>query len=295
MLGGSGFLGAHLVRLALRVAPGAVFATVGSRSIAPDPIRSAHLLRLEAAREGDLAELLASTRPAIVLNALALARADSCEREPELARLLNAVLPARLGRYCASSGARLVHVSTDLVFGALAAPPGGWSEEHEPRASGVYGETKLAGERALLAEDPRAIVLRLPLLYGDSFGRARGASDALLAALARGERPLLFEDEWRTPLCVTDAARAILELASRSDSGLLHVAGPERVSRFELGRRVLEARGSGAEARALLRAGSRLAHPGPPRPLDTALDSARARGRLSTRLRPLVEALRDPS
>jgi dTDP-4-dehydrorhamnose reductase len=223
------------------------------------------------------------------VNAAALARVDQCEREPALAERLNAELPAELARRTRGAGLRLVHVSTDLVFGATAPRVGGFREDDPPAPVHVYGRTKAAGEARVRAENPAALVVRLPLLHGDSAGRGLGASDQLLAALARGERPALFSDEWRAPLAVADAAEALLELAARTCAGILHVAGPARLTRLELGLAVLRAHGLDAtRVRAATRAELGLAAT---RPADVALDAARARGLLATPLRAVSAAL----
>ncbi len=150
-----------------------------------------------------------------------------------------------------------------------------------------YGETKAAGERAVLETSPEALVVRLPLLYGDSGGRGLGATDALLAAVARGERPRLFEDEFRTPLDVDVAARALVELLLDSGvAGVLHVAGKERLARYELGLALLAAAGfDPARARAAVLAGTRRqAGLETTRPADVSLDASRARDMLRMEL-----------
>jgi dTDP-4-dehydrorhamnose reductase len=290
VLGASGFLGPHLVHAARAAGAGRVVAASRSGALPGPPVEACEPVRLDAREAGALEGLLERERPLLVLNAAALARAADCEREPARARELNELLPARLGAACASRGVRLVHVSTDLVFGARPAPPGGFREEHPTAPLGVYGATKAAGERAVLAADPRALVARLPLLTGGSFGRGLGASDSLLAALARGERPPLFEDEWRTPLDAGDAAGALLELGRGELRGLLHLAGPTRMSRLELGLAVLASGGEAEEAaRSRVRAARREDYTGPARAEDTSLDAERARAVLRAPLRVLAD------
>lgn len=297
VLGGSGFLGAHVVAAAVRRAraaaslaePGGPPVVCVARRPAEGPSfcqprdAAKHATR-DLAMPGVVEELLERARPARVLCCAALATVADCEREPELARALNSELPARLGAACARAGARLVYVSTDLVFGARPAPPGGFGEEHEPAPLSLYGETKLAGERALLAACPEALVVRLPLLYGNSGGRGRGASDSLLEAVDRDLLPPLFVDEWRTPLEVSNAAEALVEAALTDARGLLHVAGPERISRHGLGLAVLRAMGlAEEEARAAVRAVRRSDVPAAgPRAEDTSLRATRARALLRT-------------
>ena len=277
VLGGSGFLGAQVLRRA--AAAGWERALSLSRATGLD---------LAAADARAIESALRSHSAGAVLLCAAMAKIDECEREPERAAATNARAPREVARACAALGLRLVHVSTDLAFGATPAPPGGFREDHEPAPISTYGRTKVAGERAVLEAHPAALVARIPLLYGDSLGRGLGATDGLLAALARGETPTLFSDEWRTPLDVVDAADALLELAHDSLGGLLHLAGPERISRAELGQCAVRAAGSNVALRTAPRSS---APSNNLRPADVCLDTTLARSHLRTRLRPVREAL----
>jgi dTDP-4-dehydrorhamnose reductase len=248
---------------------------------------------LEAHAAGQLEVLVHELEPSWILNCVALSRMDACERDPQRAQELNAHFAERVARAARARGARLVHVSTDLVFDGEPPRAAGYSEQDAARPLSVYGRSKLAGEDAVLAADPRALVVRLPLLSGDSGGRGLGASDALRVALERGELPVLYEDEWRTPLEVSSAARALLELALGSERGRLHVAGPVRVSRYELGLLSLVADGLELdEARDCVRASTRVREGvAALRPRDLALDASRARALLRSPLPAPHEAL----
>jgi dTDP-4-dehydrorhamnose reductase len=277
VFGGSGFLGAQVLRRAA--------AAGWERTVS---LSRATGLDLATADPRTIESALRTHSAGAVLLCSAMAKIDECEREPERAAATNTRAPEAVARACASLGLRLVHVSTDLAFGATPAPPGGFREDHEPAPISVYGHTKVAGERAVLAAYPAALVARIPLLYGDSLGRGLGATDGLLAALARGETPTLFTDEWRTPLDVLDAADALLELTLAPSanaapiSGLLHLAGPERLSRAELGRRAILAAGLPLTFRTASRS---TAPAGNVRPADVCLDTSLARRLLKTRLR----------
>lgn len=285
VLGGSGFLGTHVVF--------AAGGDVVSAARTPGPRPVARFERVDATDLRQVKRLLDALQPARIINCAALSSVADAEALPELARALNVELPRSLARWCAKTGARLVHVSTDLVFGGNEPPSTGFREEDAPAPLSEYGKSKAAGETDVLDALPSALVVRLPLLYGDSFGRGRGASDSLLAAIARKERPPLFTDEWRTPLDVANAARALVELATTDASGLLHVAGPDRVSRHELGLIVLRSRGRSEEtARATIRPGTRAeAGMESTRARDASLDSSRARGLLATPLLSILDAL----
>ncbi len=281
MIGGSGFLGRHLLERAVMQGASAVLSASrqpgGDRG--PGPTSLWCDARLDAT-SGELESRLDELRPTHCILAAALSRGADCERDPDLAEELNVRTPARVAAWCARSGVRLVHVSTDLVFSGEPPRASGFRESDPCAPLHVYGRTKAAGEQAVLRADSQALVVRLPLLFGDSHGRGRGASDALLAQLAKGRTPRLFRDEWRTPMDVSDAAGVLLELAgSRAGSwpgGLLHVGGPERLSRYELGLEILRAHdpsGAAPEDRieSVLRADLGLT---PPRPRDVSLDSS---------------------
>jgi dTDP-4-dehydrorhamnose reductase len=272
VLGASGFLGVHLVE---------VLAAQGHEVLGE---------RVELGDPRTVPAALDRWQPERVVLAAALSRIDACARDPERARRVNGEAPGAVARWCSARGARLLFVSTDQVFGAVAPGPRGFGEQDPPAPLTVYGASKAAGERAVLAADPRALVVRLPLLFGDSRGRGLGATDSLVDALGAGRPVTLFEDEWRTPLEVRAAAEALVELAGGQAPGLLHLAGAERVTRFELGRRALLALGRGElpAPRAGTRAAAGL---DAERARDTALDSTRARALLRHPLPDLTAGL----
>lgn len=305
ILGATGFLGAHVVAAAHADAlaragdrkPGRVVAVGRQTLFAPrfTPRReAAEWVSADLAPPDQAAALLEVEAPRRVILCAALSRVGDCEQDPELARRLNVELPAEVAGWCASNRARLVHVSTDLVFGDRAPRRGGFLESDPVGPVSVYGQTKAEGEEAVLSADPGAVVARLPLLYGNSGGRGLGASDSLLEAIDRGEVPRLFTDEWRTPLEVSVAAEALVELSRLDLKGRVHVAGPDRVSRHELALEVLDAMGlSREEAQASLQATLREeVETLGVRPADVSLDSTHAARRLRTPLVGVREGVR---
>jgi dTDP-4-dehydrorhamnose reductase len=218
-----------------------------------------------------VARAFASARPEVVLHAAALARVADCQRDPERARRINAEGPATLARLADSSGALLVHISTDLVFEGTR---GHYTEDDPTAPLSVYGRTKAEGEAAALAAR-RAVVVRLSLLYGPSLVGRPSFFDEQAAALRGGRAVTLFADEWRSPLDLATAAAALVALARSERVGLLHLGGPERLSRWEMGQKLAAALGTGTAG---LVAGLREQAPAPePRPRDCSLDSTRWR------------------
>lgn len=170
-----------------------------------------------------------------------------------------------VARAAASVGARLVHLSTDVVFDGRAGRP--YVEADPPCPSTEYGRSKAEAERRVAAACADALVVRTSLIIG---GPGHEPSKHERAALDPGGT--FYEDELRSPVQVTDLAGALLELAASGLTGVLHVAGADGVSRAEL---------------AALVAGEPVRRaPAPPgRPLDCRLDSSRSRSLLRTELR----------
>jgi dTDP-4-dehydrorhamnose reductase len=161
-------------------------------------------------------------------------------------------------------GARLLHLSTDLVFDGAGGAP--YRESDEPRPVLDYGAAKAEAERLVAELAPGAVIVRTSLLYG----RAGGAQERLAAR----DDVAFFEDEIRCPTRVDELAAALLELARLEVAGPLHLAGPDAVSRLEFARFL---RGGDAS-------GLRAAPTPPGRPRNVALDSSAAARLLETRL-----------
>jgi dTDP-4-dehydrorhamnose reductase len=179
--------------------------------------------------------VLEALAPDLVLHLAACSRLDGCERDPATARLVNAELPAQLARRL---GSRLLAVSTDLVFDGRRAP---YDEQAPVAPLSVYGATKAEGEERVLAAGGR--VARLPLLFGPD-AQGRGASASLRRALRDGQPVPLYTNEYRTPLHAADAAAGLAELLPLcSGPAVVHLPGPERLSRWQFGQRLCAALG----------------------------------------------------
>jgi dTDP-4-dehydrorhamnose reductase len=164
-------------------------------------------------------------------------------------------------------GARLIHLSTDVVFDGRKGTP--YVEEDEPCPVTDYGRAKAESESRVFAAHRDALVVRTSLIVG---GPNHEPSRHELAAL--DSEMTFYEDEIRCPIQVGDLAAALLELAELDVTGVLHVAGADALSRADLAELVV--------GRAVRRA------PAPPnRPLDCRLDCSRALSLLSTKLRGL--------
>jgi dTDP-4-dehydrorhamnose reductase len=138
----------------------------------------------------------------------------------------------------------------------------------------VYGRTKAEAEQAVLAL-PGSVVARVSLLLGPSLVGKTGFFEEQVNALRERRSVTLFEDEWRTPLDLPSAAEGLLAVGQSGFSGLLHLGGPERWSRLDMGRQLAELLGVARDGIVAVR---REANPAAePRPKDVSLDSSRFR------------------
>ncbi|HOE27950.1 MAG TPA: SDR family oxidoreductase [bacterium] len=227
--GASGFLGWNLARSLSGTCE--LWGTFASH---PVDIPGCLMERLDLEGAGDLTALVRRVRPAAVLHAAALVDVDLCEREPARARRLNVEAVGRIAEAAAEIGARLVYFSSDMVFDGT---KGMYTEEDEPSPISVYGETKLEGERLALRTASSNVVARLSLMYGAGPAPHSSFLGWMRGRLEKGETVNLFTDQYRTPLYVRDACRAIGRILARPEArGVYHLAGPERMNRYELGR-----------------------------------------------------------
>jgi dTDP-4-dehydrorhamnose reductase len=267
--GGTGYLGSEL----LRRPSGRPLAATYLQS-EPARVREVEWLRLDVRDAAAVRAAVERLRPAAVIH-------TAYRQEGEGARATTADGAEAVARAAAEVGARLVHVSTDVLFDGT--KPGSYTEEDEPRPITDYGRAKADAERAVLAAHPGALVVRTSLMYG---GVEPSRHERIACEAARGRGAMVFfEDELRTPVVVGDLAAALLELADRDERGILHVAGPDTVSRYEFAFLLAQAHGLSGER--ILR--GRLELSGLRRPANCALDSGRARRLLQTRLRGVFE------
>jgi dTDP-4-dehydrorhamnose reductase len=243
--GSTGYLGSEL----LRAAPTAV----GSGGRASLDVRDA------AAVE----QLLRELRPdAVVHTAYVLSGPDAWSTNVDGAE--------NVARAAAAVGARLVQLSTDVVFDGRR---GRYREDDRPSPVHDYGRSKAEAELRVAAAHPGAAIVRTSLIYG-------GAEPSKHEQGALEARFPFFVNERRSPVQVTDLAAAILELAALDHAGPLHLGGADDVDRWTFACLI---RGDEAAERAEA--------DGDERPLDCTLDSSRARALLRTRLRGVREVL----
>ncbi|MFC6733732.1 SDR family oxidoreductase [Haladaptatus sp. GCM10025893] len=121
-------------------------------------------LQLDVTEDNSIEEILDSKNPDVVFNCAAMTDVDGCETLPEKAHAANAAAPKKISLETKQRDISFVHFSTDYVFEGMASTP--YKPEAQTDPLQVYGETKLAGELAVLKNNESAIVARLSFVYG---------------------------------------------------------------------------------------------------------------------------------
>jgi len=220
-------------------------------------------------------------RPETVVHLAAVSLTAAAADDPGHAAAVNVAGARHIAEATGHAGIRLVALSSDSIFDGTEAP---YDELAIPRPINPYGQSKLAGEKAIAGSHDSPLILRTSVLVGRN--RAdRNPFTMFILQRARNGLPIeLFENERRNFYPVTCAAAAVWECAASDLTGVLNIAATKSASRFEFGRRLLDAAGLDTD----------LAVPttGPPdRPADLTLSVDRARQVLATPMPTMDEAI----
>jgi dTDP-4-dehydrorhamnose reductase len=218
-----------------------------------------------------------------IIHTAAMTDVDYCQQHPDEARRNNVLATANLVQACPS--AYFVYVSTDFVFNGN---KGNYTEADAPDPISVYGQTKYEGEK----ETPSfGCVLRTSIYgLGGNSGKLTFI-EKTLGKLKSGQQVLGFEDQWFSPMSIYNLAELIAEILLKKPAGVLHLGGPERVSKFEFMRLLAKSFGYPEN---MVKANSFAGYNFiAPRPRDASLNIAKAKGLLGVRFWNLEESLED--
>lgn len=182
-------------------------------------------------------------RPTILINAAAYTNVERAEIEQEQAFAINEKAAGLLAERCAEHGVQLIHLSTDYVFDGTKGAPYEVADQTNPLNR--YGQSKLAGEKAVLSANPQAIIVRTAWLYsefGENFQTKilRAAKDKL----QKGEALSVVSDEWGSPTYAPDLVHFLMQLSQQYASHhgrILHFAGHQVMHRLAQAERLLAA------------------------------------------------------
>jgi dTDP-4-dehydrorhamnose reductase len=171
-------------------------------------------------------EKLGRTDFGVLINAAAFTNVDLCETQPEQAFRLNAEAPRVLAEICGEKNAKLIHFSTDYVFDGEKRVP--YTEEDEANPISIYGESKLAGEKNVLATQDRHLVVRVSWVFGPD---RPSFIDGMIKRAQENEKVDAIADKFSTPTYTHDIARMLPQFFDGDvEGGILHFANGGKCS-----------------------------------------------------------------
>jgi dTDP-4-dehydrorhamnose reductase len=263
--GASGFLGWHLCQIAKQ--EWEVYGTYYSHSL---EIASTKTLKVDLTDFQELKQIFDTIQPAAVIHTAALSQPNFCQTHPEESHAINVTASCNIAGLCADDSIPCAFTSTDLVFDGLNAP---YRETDSVCPVNIYGEQKVMAEEGMLERNPMTSICRMPLMFGMETPTATSFIQSFIQTLKQGKELNLFIDEFRTPVSGNTAAKGLL-LALEKVSGVIHLGGKERISRYDFGRLlvdIFELPENGLKA-----CRQKDVKMSAPRPSDVSLDSSKA-------------------
>jgi dTDP-4-dehydrorhamnose reductase len=182
--------------------------------------------QLDLASLDDVRGKLGAMNFDLLINAAAFTNVDLCEREPDRAFLINAEAPGILAEICNAKDAKLIHFSTDYVFDGEKRAP--YTEKDPANPISLYGESKLAGEKKVLAAKNWHLVVRVSWVFGldrPSF------IDSMITRAQQDEQIHAISDKFSTPTYTRDVARMLPRFFDRGiEGGILHFSNSGKCS-----------------------------------------------------------------
>ena len=228
ILGGGGFLGKYLSSVTREET--IIHHSGRSKELAS---KNAFIYQITPRNLGELKTYIRENSFSTIINCIANANIENCEQFPDDARFLNAEVARSLAEVALETGAKFIHISTDAVFDGQSP----FRKESDFCSPGtVYGKTKLIGEHQVMNVNPNSLIVRVNF-FGLS-ERKTSIFNYFMFGLQNKESLIGFSNIFFTPLYVENTTAAIRRLMDLNVSGVIHVAGKERISKYEFGRMI---------------------------------------------------------
>ncbi len=225
--GGSGFVGGHL--LAQAQTSYEVHALYNKN---PSQIKNIVTHQFDLSDVSQIRNILDNITPDIIIHTAAIANLDQCEENPDAAVLVNLKATEALANWAHKTGTRFIFTSTDMVFDGV---NGNYTESDPPNPISLYSNTKVSAEQFIVANISNYVIARVALVYGIGITQQTSFFEKMIKELKNGKKITLFYDQFRSPILVNNLAEALLELAENDFVGIIHLAGNERISRWDFG------------------------------------------------------------
>jgi len=276
--GGSGLLGSRIVQLGR--SKHQIIPTHFKESLFPDSVR------VDITNRQNASQTIQKIKPEIVIHTAAETNVDKCENERELARKANIEGTGNIAEKCGEMNVKMIYVSTDYVFDG---EKGLYIEEDTPKPVNYYGLTKLKGEKLVTNHCQDFVIARTSVLYGLHPRRLNFAT-WVIESLRRRKNIQVVNNHFNSPTLADNLAQALLEAAERDLKGLYHMAGSERISRYEFSVKTAETFGLNSSLIKPIKMNELRAWVAR-RPRDSSLNIEKAQKTLTTKFLNVQESL----
>lgn len=219
IIGASGFLGTKLNDIL-----GKKHGIAGTAA----PEEKTEFAPLDIRDKNKVRDYIREVRPEVVVHTAAMKDPDICEQKKEEAEAINHLGARNVVEGCREGGAKLIYISTDYVFDGK---KGNYKEVDPCNPINHYGWTKLKAEEDVSTLE-NGIIFRFDLLYGYN---GKNKNNGLFSQIVSGKKIEMNFDQKRQPLLIDDVASAIEDLLEKKEKGIFHLAGPDNISKYELG------------------------------------------------------------
>ncbi|MEM0061298.1 MAG: SDR family oxidoreductase [Fervidicoccaceae archaeon] len=194
--------------------------------------------KLNIANKEEVFNFIRANKYDLIINSAAIANVDECEKNPEIAKLINGTAVEWISSASQEIGAKFVQISTDYVFDGTR---GDYKENDKPNPINEYGKSKLLGEENAIKYNKNSLVLRIEMPYGINLAKNKEVFfETLLKNLSEGKEVKVAADQIISPTYVEDIPRAIDVLVSKDQKGIFHLASKEKLSRYDYAIKIAE-------------------------------------------------------
>lgn len=274
VIGGSGELGYQIIR---NSDSWKTFSTYHSNSLNLKNIKS---FKLDIANKNEVEDLITRLKPHVVIDCAVSDRSINKIENEDDKKIAIVKGALNIAHSCNKIGCRSVFISTDLVFDG---EKGNYTESDTPNSLMSYGRYKAQMERELLGLDYDLVIVRTSLIITlEPMGHQVWW---IVNSLNNNQALNLFVDEYRSPIFAQDLTRAILELSETDYRGIINIAGPEVLNRYDLAKKIAKH----FKLDTSLLKPVKAEHLDVKRPLNSTLDSTLAKNMLDAHLKPISE------
>jgi len=233
IIGGSGLLGGHLIQFSKNE-----FNVVATYNNHPFKIKDCKSVHMDITDMNKTENTILKERPDLVILTAAQRNVDYCERNQKEVKKINIEGVKNVALASNKVQAKLVYLSTDLVFDG---EKGHYDEKDTTNPVNYYGKTKLDGERKVQNTSHNYAIARVSVLYDwNLFDHTTNFVTWVYEGLKKGKQIQLFSDQYRNATYIKNACEALLSIYKKNEKGIFHVAGANCENRFYIGKKVAE-------------------------------------------------------